>query len=657
MINGLQRHLNQRELNALTLLLFLAVVPHFFNLSIWISLFFGAAVALRLFFNRQKNPFPKRWLMTILTLIALINLFIQYPIPFFRTAAVALLVSMLGLKLLEVKQRRDLYVVVFLGYFTLITQFLYRQDMLLAIYAFTVLLGLTAILVETSRHQPSGSLLAPVREALKLILQAVPVMIILFVFFPRLSGPLWNLGLGDESAVTGLSDKIRPGAISQLSQSREVAFRVHFEGAAPPPNQRYWRGPIFWDTDGVEWNLGRELPTRELTLNLGKEQYHYNVILEPTQQKWLFALDLPNRLPAETRITPDFQLKRREAVNQRVSYSVSSSPVYNTGDIYEDEWIRGLTLPDSITPRMEQLVSRWQRQGSSPADVVNQALSFFRQEPFYYTLLPPLVEENPADQFLFDTRRGFCEHYATSFTLLMRVAGIPARVVTGYQGGEINPMGDYLIVRQSDAHAWSEVWLEGQGWVRVDPTAAVAPERIERTFDFDLTGDQIGTPISFDIPESDFLKDLARQVRWGFDAINTGWHRWVLGYTHDRQSDLMQKLGLEFLKGQYLAFAMIGLTAIIMLIIGIYLWRTSREKVDAIQAAYLHFCKKLARRGVERAPSEGPQDFAKRATKARPDLKMEIHKITRLYIALRYGQVNSKAQQQQLQRLIRGFKA
>ena len=656
MIGGLQLHLSRRELNALAIVLFLAVAPHFFNLSIWIGLFFAATVALRLVLNRQKNPFPGRWLVFLLMLIGLVNLFIQYPIPLFRSAAVALLVSMLGLKLLEVRRRRDLYVAVFLGYFTLITQFLYRQDMLLAGYALLVVLALTAILVETSRHSPSRSLLSPLWQSFSLLGQAIPVMIILFLFFPRLSGPLWNLGLGEQSGVTGLSDKIRPGSISQLSQSKEVAFRAHFQDPIPPPQQRYWRGPVFWDSNGVEWDLGAELQPRALSLSIGEQQINYSVILEPTNQKWLFALDLPDRLPPRTRVTPEFELVRDDPITQRISYQISSRPVHNTGEIADDEWIRGLALPDNITPRMQQLVADWKKQSSNTAGIVDQALAYFRQQPFYYTLLPPLLGQNPADQFLFESRRGFCEHYATSFTLLMRIAGIPARVVTGYQGGEVNPMGDYLIVRQSDAHAWTEVWLEGQGWVRVDPTAAVAPERIERTFDFDLTGDTIGTPIDFNLQESDFIKSIARQLRWGADALNTGWHRWVLGYTHDRQSQLMQLLGMGFLKGRYLAIGMVVFTTLVMLGIGIYLWRNGQEKIDPIKAAYLRFCRKLARRGIVRQPAEGPRDFALRVNQARPDLQQQTDQITRLYIALRYGRVDAPEKRQKLQRLVRGFR-
>ena len=656
MIGGLQLHLNKRELNALTVVLFFAVAPLFFKLNAWISLYFVLMVALRLVLNGQKNPFPKRWMVFLLMLIGLVNFFIQYPIPIVRSAAVALLVSMLGVKLMEVKQRRDLYVVVFLGYFTLVTQFLYRQDMLLAGYVFLVVVALTAILVESSRHAPSSTLWSPARISLTLLAQSIPVMIVLFLFFPRLSGPLWNLGFGENSGVTGLSDKIRPGSISELSQSTEVAFRAHFNRPPPLPWQRYWRGPIFWDTNGIEWDLGPRMQQRTLQLHFVDEPINYSVILEPTNQKWLFALDLPDTIPPQTSITPDFQLMRENPIERRINYEMSSRLIYNTGEIADDEWIRGLALPDNITPRMQQLVSEWQRKSQSNTEVVDQALNYFRQQPFYYTLFPPLLEDNPADQFLFDSRRGFCEHYATSFTLLMRVAGIPARVVTGYQGGEVNPVGNYLIIRQSDAHAWSEVWLEGRGWVRIDPTAAVAPERIEQTVNFNLADNTIGVPVNFNMQDADWLKSVANQLRWGLDAINTGWHRWVLGYSHSRQSSFMQMLGLEFLKGRYLAIGMVIFTTIVMTVIALYLWRTGREKIDAVKAAYLRFCDKLARKGITRNPSEGPKDFAARVKQLRPDLSDKVEQITRLYIALRYGRVNAKAQQQELQRQIREFK-
>jgi hypothetical protein len=306
---------------------------------------------------------------------------------------------------------------------------------------------------------------------------------------------------------------------------------------------------------------------------------------------------------------------------------------------------------------MRQLVQKWKDASTNNKEVVTQALRHFRNEEFYYTLRPPLLGSNPVDQFMFESRRGFCEHFASSFTLLMRMSGIPSRLVTGYQGGEINPFGGHLIVRQSDAHAWSEVWLKGEGWVRIDPTAAVAPERIERSFEFDsaFASGPFGRPIDFSGLKLGFIAKMIKQMRWGMDAMNASWHRWVLGYTRERQSMLMNLIGLDFLKGHNLGFAMVGFASIVVLLLGFFLWRSNSKIQDKVHADYLKFCRKMSKKGLTRAPTEGPQDFLQRISRNRPDIAPIASKITLLYLKLRYGENNKKGRNKSLYNMIKHF--
>jgi transglutaminase-like putative cysteine protease len=387
-----------------------------------------------------------------------------------------------------------------------------------------------------------------------------------------------------------------------------------------------------------------------------KNEIRYHITLEPTPQKWLFPLDLPVNIPRYTALTADFQLIRRFPIPRRARYSMSSRLRYNTGPLTEQERVRGLQLPDNITPRIRALVDQWRQESANDSALIERALRYFRQQEFYYTLHPPIVDKNPTDQFLFETRRGFCEHYATSFTLLMRIAGIPSRVVVGYQGGEFNPIGSYLIVRQSDAHAWAEVWLRDKGWVRIDPTAAVAPERIEQSLDIDQIGEQIGAPIRFDSGQLDFLRSFAQQIAWGVDALNASWHRWVLGYSRERQSWLMELMGLGFLRGTRLAYGMVGFTALVVIALGILTMVRSREGSDPVQRLYLRFCRRLERRGLIRRPHEGPKDFGQRIIAWRPDLKEAVEQITRLYIGIRYGRLDTRTNRKRLTRLVRLFR-
>ncbi len=637
----------------------LVVAPHFQRLDLSITLALLAVLTLRLttlYFTRWK---PGRLLLFFVTILCAVLIFSVYPLLMGLEAKVSLLSLMLSLKLMECRTQRDLKVVVFLGYFTLITHFLFDQEMLLVGYIFLMVIALTSLLVESSRSsKATGWRFTSLRYSASLLLQAMPIMLVLFFLFPRISGPLWNLGVDNSTGRTGLSDSITLGSISNLIRSRAVAFRVDFDQAAPPPRQRYWRGPVLWHTDGKRWTRTKFLQTAPVTYRSSAQPIRYQVTLEPSPNDWLYALDLPETLPPEATLLPDFQISAREVRNRRYRYAATSRLAYHTGPLNQREQRLALQLPDNVTTRMEELVRQWRLETSTDRDLVNRALRHFRSEPFYYTLTPPLLGDNPSDQFLFESRRGFCEHYATSFTTLMRIAGIPSRVVTGYQGGELNPIGNYLIVRQSDAHAWSEVWLEESGWTRVDPTAAVAPERIEQTFEFDLEeNSRLGIPVIFSAGNYGLFKNLTRQFRLGVDAANASWHRWILGYSKEQQQRLMQQFGLGNLSAMKMALGMILATALLIPIL-LYLLRLHGEvKPDPVVKDYQRFCKRLSRTGIKRFPHEGPKDFAQRVMRKRPDLKPSVSAITQHYIKLRYGRSDGTKLRQQFHRLVRQFRA
>jgi transglutaminase-like putative cysteine protease len=650
--------LNRGLLISLIILITAAAAPHFFHLHIWITIFFLASVVLRVASIVQPRLIPSRLAMFVLALLGLGNVIIHHPILFSGETAVALMTSMVGLKLLEINSRRDLFIVVFVGFFLLATQFLFNQEIFMVVLVIILTTAFTGVLLENSRNKTSNRPVRSFSSAFILLLQALPVMLILFIFFPRLSGPLWFIDSDEVTGKTGLSDSITMGSISNLVLSQAVAFRVDFTNTVPAPSTRYWRGPVLWDTDGKSWSRGKPITHPPSKLLNNQPKITYSVTLEPTNNTWIMVLDLPTDIPGEAGMSSDYMVTRHNPITNRLRYNASSRLSYNTGPINHQEQNRSLQLPNNITQRMQQLVQSWSSDSTSKQDIVTRALSYFRNEDFYYTLRPPLLGNNPVDQFLFESRRGFCEHYASSFTLLMRIAGIPARIVTGYQGGEINPITGHLIVRQSDAHAWSEVWLQGEGWVRVDPTAAVAPERIERSFEFDASfaSGPLGRPIDFSGMKLNFTAKMIKQLRWGMDAINASWHRWVLGYTRERQSTLMNMLGLDFLRGHSLALAMVGFASVVVLLLGLSLWRTGNRLSDRVLADYLKFCNKLAKKGMTRSPTEGAHDFLQRICHQRPDIAPAATKITLLYLELRYGQRNKKERSKSLNRMIKQFK-
>jgi len=627
----------------------LAIAPHLEHLPLWVGPLCLVLGLWRLAIARRNAPLPKKWLLFLLAASASAGLFSHYHTLFGRDAGVALLVVMIALKLMEMKSLRDTMVVIFLSYFLVITGFLYSQSIPTAFYLLLVVLVTTATMIGYSDVNNGLNARPRLRLAGVLLAQAVPLMLVLFVFFPRV-GPLWGLPKDAYAGMTGISDSMSPGAISQLIRSEATAFRVKFDAPPPHKNLRYWRGPVLWDYDGRTWSTRKPLGDAPAQLMPLGAALGYTVTLEPHNQRWLFALDLPATLPPGSSAGRDLQILSQTPVQQRLRYRIASYTQYRLGvKLDENERKRALHLPARANPQARELAGHWRGSLKNPQAIVNQALGMFRNEAFVYTLNPPLLGQQAVDDFIFKTRRGFCEHYTSSFVFLMRAAGIPARVVTGYQGGEMNPLGDYLIVRQSDAHAWAEVWLEKEGWVRIDPTAAVSPDRIESGIAAALPGAEL--PPGLAQLDAGWLK----RARLSWDLLNNNWNQWVLGYSQERQSIFLSRFNTALASWQGMAITMATGFAALLLGIALWmLWHTPRRGIDRVQAAYEKFCARLARRGIVRSAHEGPADFAQRATRLRPDLAAQIELITQLYIMLRYGR--HSAATKDLKQAVRRFR-
>jgi transglutaminase-like putative cysteine protease len=533
-----------------------------------------------------------------------------------------MLTLLLTLKLLEMHARRDLFVALLLSFFLILASFFHSQSIgvaALTLVATVALLTTQLSFQYTGASPPLGKRL---RMGLLILLLAAPLTLVLFLLFPRIPGPLWGLPGDANAGRTGLSDTMAPGNISRLALSDDVAFRVKFNDPVPPKSQLYWRGVVLGDFDGRTWTQLRTRTdaARPAQLRLEGEPVRYQVTLEPHGRPWVFALDLPRNLPKldniPVSVSPDMQLLASQPIHSRQRYDVVSHPAYRlqTSDtpLVLQQWIE---LPASFNPRALQLAVDLSRRAQSHQDYINAVLRMFRDQPFRYTLEPPLLGRNAIDEFLFDTRAGFCEHYAGAFVMLMRAAGIPSRVVTGYQGGEINPADGYLNVRQSDAHAWSEVWLKDQGWVRVDPTAAVAPNRIERNLvsvaPHGLSG-IFGGLVTLNGNNAAFASAM-RSLRYQWDAATNAWNQAVLNYTLERQQRLLASLGFDNPDWRTLTAMMLaaGLVTISVVLLPM-LW--NRPRRAAIDVLYDKLCAQFARRGLPRAPHEGPHSYARRLT-------------------------------------------
>jgi transglutaminase-like putative cysteine protease len=505
--------------------------------------------------------------------------------------------------------------------------------------------AITATLVGFSAPQRPAK--DNLRTAALLAAHAVPAALVLFLLFPRVQGPLWGMPQDAFVGMTGLSETMAPGNLSRLAQSDAIAFRAAFEGNAPAQAMRYWRGPVLWDFDGRTWST--RAVARFGTPRGGEQRYSYSVTLEPHNQYWLFALESAASVPEGSRMSFDGQIFSERQVRNRIRYDLTSV-LEPRPEPDEDRatLARALRLPGDINPRARALAADWRAGAANDAQILRQAIIFLQDGRYGYTLEPPLLGLHSVDEFLFETKAGFCEHFSSAFVFLMRAAGVPARVVTGYQGGELNPIDRIITVRQSDAHAWAEVFLRGRGWVRVDPTAASVPGRIE-----------VGLVRT--LPQSEQLPMLMQRVEWlrglrhRWEALAHQWNVWVLGYSPDRQRDFMLALGMR--DADWRSLTAVLFTTLGLMTAGLLIWSLQRlVRPDPVLRAWLAFCRKLASRGVERAPHEGPRDYAARAARALPASRRPILRICALYIGLRYGSEPSRGGVSRLRRLVRDLR-
>lgn len=606
--------------------------PHATHQPLWLSLLVGSVLLWRVWLWRTNGPLPARWVLGLLVIASVAGIGWEFRTLFGRDSGVALLVLLVALKPMEMRTRRDAMVVVMLGFFLLLTHYFYSQSIPTGLWLLAAATLLTATLIRVhGGEQPVRVIL---RYASLLLAQAIPFMLIAFLLLPRVQGPLWGLPQDAHSGLTGLSDRMSPGSLNDLIQSGDIAFRVQFSDGLPEKSSLYWRGPVLVDYDGQTWRARPnylQTQGKAPAIETGGKSFNYVTTLEPHNQRWLLALDLPVKLPADSTLSATFETRAREPVQIRARYAFTSSPDFVVNRLETAAMLQqALRLPAQLNLRSRQLAAEWQLKFKSPEMISNAALLLFRQERFFYTLQPPLLGQNAVDDFLFTTRRGFCEHYASAYVVLMRAAGIPARVVAGYQGGEINPVDGYLTVRQSDAHAWAEIWIAGKGWIRVDPTAAVAPSRIEQGIEAALpAGDPLPALLRID---TDWLRDLRN--RW--EATNNAWNQWVLGYNPQRQREVLSRLGLNEPDWRNMTAALATLCGIALLVVT--LWTLyQRKTATPAQRAWQGFCRRLKRFGVIRAGWEGPLDFAARVMHERPELGALTAEAARHFADLHYG--------------------
>ena len=576
---------DSRDTLFMLLVIFWVVLPQVANLPLWCTALSAGVLVWRGWLAWGARPLPSRWWLLGLLGLTLGATWFSHKTLLGRDAGVTLIVVLLALKTLELRARRDAFVVFFLSFFVILSNFFFSQSLLTAAAMLVATLGLLTALVNA--HMPVGK--PPLRDAAKIAgwmaLLGAPIMAVLFVLFPRMA-PLWGVPGDAMSGRSGLSATMQVGTIASLALDDSIAMRIRFEGEVPRQPSLYFRGPVLSTFDGRTWQpLRSNFPRRmqpAADLQVQGPAINYQVTLEPNSRPWLLMLDAatsPPRLPGfEPVMTSELQWLTNRPISELLRYRAQSHADFKHGPLRATAGLQDyVELPASFNPRTLQLAADLRREvGSTTADnqrLVTAVMERLRRGGYSYTLEPGVFGEHSADEFWFDRKEGFCEHIASSFVILMRAMDIPARIVTGYQGGELNALDGFFVVRQRDAHAWTEVWLENQGWVRVDPTSAVAPGRTGTLQRLQSPPGLIGGALLGTVNPA-----FALQVRAMWDAMNNGWNQWVLNYTEGKQLNLLSQLGFESPSWEDLIYVLAALLASASLAgVGWTVWQRQRH--------------------------------------------------------------------------------
>jgi transglutaminase-like putative cysteine protease len=625
--------------------------PFFDSLATWVPSLFLLSLALKFWMEPRGYRFRSIILKLLLVATALATVFISYGAVRGVEAAISLLVVLMSLKILEAHTAREFRVMVLIGWMLCLCGFFLSQDFTTALCLLIAFALLLVALIQFHRGAAPGAVWPPVRTTCKLLLQASPLVVLFFFLFPRINAGLQFELRPFRAANTGFSDRLAPGRIAALANSSEIAFRAEFPGSSTRPSgPMYWRGIVMWHCNGMEWRAPYTPRSKSPSTtpdiagtgglpvpSANAKEIQQRITLAPHGARWMFALDHPIKTPPGAMLARGDYLSSVLPIRKSRQYEVVSSES-SGNEITAKERAEALEVPASISPAVRDLAHSWTVQNPEPRGVVNNALQFFRTQGFSYSLTPG--EYNDLEEFLFRRRVGFCEHYATSFATLMRLAGIPARVVVGYLGGEYNDLGHFFLVRQADTHAWCEVWLPEKGWTRVDPTAAVAPGRASLDFtsflETRIASGQMGARSNALIARL-LRSGVFTNVRFIWQTLSYEWDTRLVAFDADVQDVLLTSMGIASRGSIFLVVELLLVAIALLAIYFAWMQLRTRSRVDRVKALYEYFCRKIARLGVRRDPCEGPLDFARRAAQSLPNESNRIRQIADTYVLLRYA--------------------
>lgn len=620
----------------------LVLAHHIGELAAWIWITALGIMLGRSYLVVLGKPLPPRWFVLLISLLCMGGILWQFRSFLGRETGIAMLALLLACKSLEMHAKRDIFVLLFLALFLLATSFFHSQSLITTAGAIISLIVLLTALLSTQMSGKTAALKVRVRIVISMLMIALPLTLLGFFLFPRIQGPLWGLPKDANTARSGLSTSVTPGSISQLAMSEELVFRVKFLNRTPPREQLYWRALVMSHFDGTSWNVAPRIGLREAEqIEFSGESIEQDITQEPANNNYLFGLDsvasaprLAATISDRSQIMQGGEVRASRTLSQRLRYQMSSYPSYRLDPhLNQHQLINFLTLPKHSNPRTIEWAQKQIAQLPQAQDRINAVLTLFREDRFYYTLEPPLLGQHSIDEFLFLSKQGFCEHYASAFVFLMRAMGVPSRLVTGYQGGTHNTVDAYYEIKQSDAHAWAEVWLAQKGWVRIDPTAAVAPERIQKNVSATQTNPSLGRLIGNYISQSSWINQVAMSWR----ALNNRWNQWILSYNQEQQKSLFANLGLDRFdwKKTLTSASLIGFIILLSLSFPLLRQHVRQNLVDQL---YSRLCKRLAKMGHTKLPHEGPLNYLRRLeTQLSPTDFQAVNKFMTIYMQIKYG--------------------
>lgn len=682
--NGAREQAWDKNLQLLLVLIIgFNVLPHMAAIPIWSTVIAFLFLAWKTASLLRGVARPPRWFLYTTAFACTIGVFFEYHTILGQEPASALLVTLASAKLLETNRYRDAMFVIFTAFFLLMAHLLDSQTIGTTIYMAIDVMLITALMFQLHKQERRRSARS-FRPVMKTLMLAIPVWIFLFIAFPRFSSGLWG-NRDQPKNGGGFSDELDPGGIESLVESDDPAFRVTFEGKMPSLAEMYWRGGVLSEGNGLIWSKNKERTANPdlLIPSVDKpaSETSYQVYLEPRFQSWIFALDYPSAISVRQRQgsmirkRPGFIYENMRPGTGQAIYDGIASRYAPAQKLLDEDRARMLALPADLDPRILELAHRLEAEArklpeSHRLPALSDRIGFhveewFDTQGFRYTKSPgsfrPGTGSSQLAEFLFERKKGFCEHYAAAFATLMRASGVPARVTIGFLGASKNVYSNYFIVRDLDAHAWAEIWRDdpsrkGLGhWVRVDPTALIAPLRLEMGGDFNLLD-----PATYRKDLSQAEAELSLTLRnsaiyykasLAWDALQMKWNRFLNEYDFDFQKSFLENLGMKEVTRWILFLISFGGIAVFAMTFSIVLRRRA-HKVDRVLVSWRKFCKKLERVGVRRGSTEGPLDFTARAALAFPDEAVQLRELGALYAQFRYGASPTSSALREFQRAV-----